>query len=301
MQILKFGAIDIGSNAARLLIMNVIEDGDKVIYKKSSLIRAPIRLGFDVFKKQKIGKRRLDKLVHLMTAFSHLMQVHEVMVYRACATSAMRDAANGQQIVDFVKAKTGIKIDVIDGREEAEIIYRSRLADLVETNKNYLFVDMGGGSTEFTLITNGEMKTSRSFNIGTIRILNEQVTKDQFQELKAWILALREEFGELEVIGSGGNINRYLKLSGKKENEPLSANELHKLYKYVKSFSYEDRIKVLGLNTDRADVIIPAGKMFLKVLKYTNSDHIIVPKIGIADGIIRQLYEKYNTIRASIH
>ena len=293
MKLLKFSAIDIGTNAIRLLFTNVIETKDTAIFKKSSIIRVPIRLGGDVFTSGAIGDEKRDKLVDAMIAFKHLMKVHEVQEYRACATSAMREASNGEEMVRLIKEKADIDIEIIDGKTEAEIIYNNRIVDFLDNTFPYLYVDIGGGSTEITLFTNSIGVASQSFNIGTIRLLNELVKPKEFNFLKEWLKEIKESYPNLKIIGSGGNINKLLKLSRKKEGTPLPVKVLKDVYKYVKSHNYEDRIKVLGLNPDRADVIVLASELLFKIIKWTGAKEIIVPKVGVADGIVQQLYLDY--------
>jgi len=293
LKLLKFAAIDIGTNAIRLLFTNVIEHKDTAIFKKSSIIRVPIRLGGDVFTTGKIGDQKKEKLLDAMIAFKHLMNVHDVTNYRACATSAMREASNGKKMVKLIKDKADIDIEIIDGKTEAEIIYNNRIVDFLDPAFPYLYVDIGGGSTEITLFFNSEVKASHSFNIGTIRLLNELVDQKEFEHLKNWLKEIKEAYPNLIIIGSGGNVNKLLKISGKKESKPLPVKALKDVFKYIKSYNYEDRIKVLGLNPDRADVIIPASDLLFKIVKWTSAKEIIVPKVGVADGIIKQLYLNY--------
>lgn len=294
MKLLKFAAIDIGSNAIRLLFVNVIENKGDTIFKKSSITRVPIRLGGDVFTKGKIGKEKKQKLLNTMIAFKHLMLVHDITDYRACATSAMREASNGIEMVNLIKNQAGIDIEIIDGKTEAEIIYNNKIVDYLDNKNPYLYVDIGGGSTEITLFSNSTAVTSKSFNIGTVRLLNELVKKKEFDYLKSWLKEIKEEYPNLIVIGSGGNINKLLKMSREKEGKILAVKTLKSVYNYIKTYNYEDRIKVLGLNPDRADVIVPASDLLFKITKWSGADEIIVPKVGVADGIVRQLYFDYH-------
>ena len=293
MEVKKFAAIDIGSNAVRLLLMNVIEENNTAVLKKSSLVRMPLRLGEDVFLRKRISDKKAEKLCQLMLAFKNLISANDVVSFKACATSAMREAENNQEIVKLIKEKTGITIEIIDGREEAEIIYTSKLGDFFDLNQNYLFVDVGGGSTEITLISNHQALVSNSFNIGTIRLLNNQVPEETMLELKSWLKEIAQKYGNLKIIGSGGNINKIFKLSHKKEEQPLSFAELKGLNNYLESFTMDERIKILGLNPDRADVIIPACKLFIKMMKWSKAPEIYVPKMGLSDGIVYQLYKNY--------
>ncbi|HAF28965.1 MAG TPA: exopolyphosphatase [Bacteroidales bacterium] len=293
LELLKFAAIDIGTNAIRLLFTNIIENGDHAIFKKSSITRVPVRLGTEVFTSGKISDQKLEKLIHAMIAFKHLMNVHDVIRYRACATSAMREASNGNEVVKIIKEKSNIDIEIIDGKTEAEIIYNNRIIDPLQNSTPYLYVDIGGGSTEMSLFSNSEVVSSTSFNIGTIRLLNDIVNPTEFENLKMWLNHIKKEYPKLKIIASGGNVNKLLKISGKKEGKPLPIKALKDVFNYIKSYSYDDRIKVLGLNPDRADVIIPASELLFNIISWSNAKEIIVPKIGIADGIIKQIYKEY--------
>lgn len=293
MELLKFAAIDIGTNAVRLLFTNVIEDENNASFRKNSLIRVPIRLGEDVFNGGIIRPTKTNQLIDAMKAFRHLMNIHQVERYRACATSAMREAENGIKVVEMVREKAGITIEIIDGATEAEIIYENKIAEIISDAKTYLYVDIGGGSTEITLFQGGVPIRSHSFNIGTIRLLNKQVAKEEKNYMKHWLHQLVEEHPNITVIGSGGNINKIFKLSRYKEQEVIPYKVIKDLYKHIKSHTYEERIKELGMNPDRADVIIPAAKLFLKIMKWADTREAIIPKIGIADGIVRQLYADY--------
>ena len=287
----KYAAIDIGSNAVRLLISNIIEEkGKPVRFKKSSLVRVPVRLGADVFIKEKISKNNKERMLKTMQAFSLLMQTHNVVRYKACATSAMREAKNGQQIADLVLEETGIKIDIIGGEEEAAIIAATDLQSYIDENKTYLYVDVGGGSTEFSVIDKGEKISSKSFKIGTVRLLNDVVKKEAWQELEEWIKTETSKFEKIDVIGSGGNINKIFKISGKSLGKPLSYFYLTSYYNTLQTYSYEERISQLDLNQDRADVIIPATRIYLSAMKWSGAKDIYVPKIGLADGIIKSIY-----------
>ncbi len=289
----KYAAIDIGSNAVRLLISNIIEEkGKPARFKKSSLVRVPIRLGADVFIKEKISKTNQDRMLKTMQAFSLLMQTHNVVRYKACATSAMREAKNGQQIADLVLEETGIKIDIIGGEEEAAIIAATDLQSYIDENKTYLYVDVGGGSTEFSVIDKGIKISSKSFKIGTVRLLNDVVKKEAWQELEQWIKTETAQFEKIDVIGSGGNINKIFKISGKALGKPLSYFYLTSYYNMLQTYSYEERISQLDLNQDRADVIIPATRIYLSAMKWSGAKDIFVPKIGLADGIIKSIYNE---------
>lgn len=294
----KYAAIDIGSNAVRLLISNIIEQkGRPVQFKKNSLVRVPIRLGADVFIENNISKENTQRIVDTMLAFKLLMKSHKVVKYKACATSAMRESANGTQLVDLVLKESGISIDIINGEEEAAIIAATDLHKYIDSNKTYLYVDVGGGSTEFTVIHRGEQVASKSFKIGTVRLLNDMVKKKYWKELEAWIKKHSKFYDKIEVIGSGGNINKIFKISGKSIGKPLSYFYLTAYYKQLQSYSYEERITELDLNQDRADVIIPAMRIYLSSMKWSGAKNIYVPKIGLADGIIKSIY--YDTVSSN--
>ncbi|NNC49455.1 MAG: exopolyphosphatase [Flaviramulus sp.] len=298
LSIKKYAAIDIGSNAVRLLISNIIEQkGRPVQFKKNSLVRVPIRLGADVFIKNKISKENTQRILDTMLAFKLLMKSHKVVKYKACATSAMRESENGKQVVDLVFKNSGISIDVIEGEEEAAIIAATDLNKYINPAKTYLYVDVGGGSTEFTVIDQGNHVASKSFKIGTVRLLNDMVKKESWQELETWISTNAKIYDKIDVIGSGGNINKIFKISGKALGKPLSYFYMSSYYHTLQSYSYEERITELDLNQDRADVIIPAMRIYLSAMKWSGAKNIYVPKIGLADGIIKSIY--YDTVSSN--
>ncbi|MBP0902305.1 Ppx/GppA phosphatase family protein [Mariniflexile gromovii] len=291
LSIKKYAAIDIGSNAVRLLISNIIEQkGKPVQFKKNSLVRVPIRLGADVFVNNRISKENTQRLVDTMLAFKLLMKSHKVVKYKACATSAMRESTNGKQVVDLILKNSEISIDVIGGEEEAAIIAATDLNSYIDPSKTYLYVDVGGGSTEFTVIHEGVQMASRSFKIGTVRLLNDMVSKEAWHELEQWIKLHTAEYDKISVLGSGGNINKIFKISGKAMGKPLTYFYLTSYYQMLQSYSYEERITELDLNQDRADVIIPAMRIYLSSMKWSGAKNIYVPKIGLADGIIKSIY-----------
>ncbi len=290
-QIKKYAAIDIGSNAMRLLIMNIIEQkGKEVQFNKSALIRVPIRLGQDAFTVGEISEENIDRMIDAMKAFKLLMKVYKVEKYMACATSAMREAYNGKEVTEIIKKKADVKIEIIDGKKEAAIIASSDLHQFIKTNENYLYVDVGGGSTEFSLFSNGKMVVSKSFKNGTVRLLNNMVNDVVWQEIEKWIKSNTEGLGNIIMIGSGGNINKTFKLSGKTQDKPLTYKYLKTQFDYINGLTYEQRIAELGLNTDRADVIIPALTIYLSAMKWSGANHIYVPKIGLSDGIVKAMY-----------
>lgn len=291
LNIKKYAAIDIGSNAMRLLIANIVEqDGKDTQFNKSSLVRVPIRLGQDAFTVGEISEENIDRMCDAMKAFNLLMKVHKVEHYKAFATSAMREAYNGKEVTEIIKKKTGIKIEIIDGKKEAAIIASSDLHSLIKTDKTYLFVDVGGGSTEFTLFSDGKMIVSRSFKAGTVRLLNDMVHEVVLDEIEKWIRTNTADFEEVTLIGSGGNINKLFKMSGKSQDKPLSYIYMNSQYAFLNSLTYEQRIAELGLNSDRADVIIPATRIYLNAMKWSGARNIYVPKIGLADGIVKAMY-----------
>lgn len=293
LQIEKYAAIDIGSNAIRLLIATIIEkDEKKPQFKKTSLVRVPIRLGADVFLEGKISERNYERMVDAMNAYQLLMQTHGVTRYRACATSAMREADNGVEIAERIKEQTGIEIQIIDGNDEAAIIASTDLRDLIDTDKTFLYVDVGGGSTEFTVFANGKTVASKSFKLGTVRILNDMVRESVWEEVKKWIKKKTKKYDKISMIGSGGNINSIYKSSGMKIGKPLSYFYLTNYYEKLRSYDYHERIFELQMNPDRADVIIPATRIYLSAMKWSKAKNVYVPKIGLSDGIIKSLYNE---------
>ncbi|MEL1240183.1 Ppx/GppA phosphatase family protein [Flavobacterium flavipallidum] len=290
-KIKKFAAIDIGSNAMRLLVTNIVEqEGKETQFNKSALVRVPIRLGQDAFTVGEISSENRERMVDAMKAFNLLMKVHKVEAYKAFATSAMREAYNGKEVVALIKKKADIKIEIIDGKKEAAIIASTDLHHLLKTDQTYLFVDVGGGSTEFTLFSNGKIVTSRSFKVGTVRLLNEMVCDVVWQEIEKWIKTNTVDFDEISLIGSGGNINKLFKMSGKMQDKPLSYLYINSQYAFLNSLTYDQRISELGLNPDRADVIIPAVRIYLNAMKWSGARNIYVPKIGLSDGIVKAMY-----------
>ena len=295
LEIKKYAAIDIGSNAIRLLIANIIISKNKEPqFKKSSLVRVPIRLGADTFVKGIISDGNKQRMIDAIEAFKLLMKVHNIEKYKACATSAMREAKNGKEVANEILIKTGVEIDIIGGKEEAAIISSTDLNELINSDESYLYVDVGGGSTEFALFSKGEMVSSKSFKMGTVRLLNntEIENKAIFNKAENWIKSNTAVLGKVSIIGSGGNINKLFKMSGKMIGKPLSFTFLNAQYKFLKNMSYDERISELGLNPDRADVIIPATEIFLSAMKSSGATNLYVPKIGLSDGIIKTLYQE---------
>ena len=288
----NYAAIDIGSNAVRLLVSTITEQKGRedTDFRKTSLVRVPIRLGEDVFEKSVISEKNIERMVDTMQAFNLLMKSHGIVKYKACATSAMREAKNGAEVVEEIKAKTGVEIEIIDGNHEAAIIAATDLHELIKNDCNYLYVDVGGGSTEYTLYSSGKTVASRSFKVGTVRLLNDLVDDGAWEEMEKWVRETTKPYKKIDLIGSGGNINNIFKTSGKKEGKPLSLAYIKKYNDLLNSLSYEERVMDLKLKSDRADVIIPASKIYLSSMKWARADNIFVPKIGLADGIIKSLY-----------
>ncbi len=290
---MKLAAIDIGSNAARLLITEVIdEDGGKPQFNKINLIRVPLRLGFDVFEKGEISKERQEMIMQTMKAYHYLLQVYDIKYLKACATSAMRDAANGPDIIRNVKTETGIDIKIITGDEEASYIYENHVAENLDKEYSYLYIDVGGGSTELTFFSEGKLKYRESFNIGTIRLLKGQVEESAWDEMKDHLKMNTKSALPMVAIGSGGNINKVFSLSKKKEGKPLQLELLKDYYKELSSFNLEERMRHYKMREDRADVIVPALQIYINVMRWADINEIYVPKIGLADGLVQSLYEE---------
>ncbi|MFO7864313.1 MAG: hypothetical protein R6U85_09960 [Salinivirgaceae bacterium] len=293
MEFLPFGAIDIGSNAIRLLITNAVEYSADTKFKKVSLIRIPLRLGADVFSYKKISESKYNRLVHAMQGYQHIMQAYNVVNYRACATSAMREASNGPELMAEIRKQTGIDLEIISGKEEAEIIFNTGIAKMLDTDRDYLYIDVGGGSTEVTVVSKTQKIEQESFNIGTVRMLNQKTDDAEVKRFKDFLRLQAGRLKNTSLIGSGGNINKIFKLMGKKYGEVISPAELKNMYDYLNRFTFDERIEVLRLNPHRADVIVPAAKIFMWAFKYSNSNRIYVPKMGLSDGMVQQMYYDY--------
>ena len=296
MNVKKLAAIDIGSNAIRILIANVVqEEGERPVYMKSEMIRVPIRLGQDSFTVGEISKKNMKRVVKAMKAFRLIMKVNGVKHYMACATSALRESNNTYELITRVKKKSKIKIEVIDGRTEAEIISNTTILDSFGQNRNYLYVDVGGGSTEFSVLQDGKRIISKSFKTGTVRMINNMVNEKVWFEIEKWIQTHTAGIEKIALLGSGGNINKIFKLSNTKEGKPLTFIKINTFYQDLKMLTYEQRILKYNLNLDRADVILPALEIYLKALKWSGATKVFVPKIGLADGMIKMMYKKFNT------
>lgn len=289
-----YAAIDVGSNAVRLLIKKEDPDTDRpdLMLKKELLVRVPLRLGFDVFTKGEISEARADDLIRLMKAYKQFLKIYKVDRLRACATSAMRDASNGPEILKKIKKETDIDIDVIGGEEEARIVYNNHVERGGLSDGAYMFVDVGGGSTELNFMVDGRLLASRSFNIGTVRMLTGKVRKGEFDNLTEFLMPIADKYPEITIIGSGGNINKIYKLAKEKnsDDKSISVAELSRIYHVLKPLSVEQRIDRYAMRADRADVIIPAAEIFLHIASTLCVEKIVVPKIGVADGIIDGLY-----------
>lgn len=289
-----FAAIDIGSNAARLLFANVFNSDNKTYVEKATLVRIPTRLGEDVYTVNRITDKKAENLVKTLQAFKLLIDVYNPVAFDACGTAAMREAENGEQVLKKIHQETGFDIRLIDGEEEAKIIRQTHKIGFEESKEVSLFIDVGGGSTDVSISKDGEVLGIKSFKIGTLRILKNKVKKKEWNRLKNWLKSFNEYYGKFHVIGSGGNINKINKLFGDPATYTLSLKNLKRAYKYLNSFTLDERIEKLGLRPDRADVIIPAAEIFLFILRIVEADEVMVPKIGLADGLVYLLYEKHN-------
>jgi len=290
----KLAGIDIGSNSVRLLVSNVIEDEETILFKKSSLTRLPIRLGPDAFADGKISDDNVERLVSGMTAYQKIMEVHGVQKYRACATSALRESKNGIQVVERIYKESGVNIELISGKEEARMIFSSdMIGDLADKHETFLYIDVGGGSTELTLFHQGLIQSSQSFKIGTIRLLKDLVKKKRWDEMKDWIQSKTQAYDEVLMVGSGGNINRTFKLAQKQKGETMSLKGLKAIREQILDFDDEQRMIRFDLNPDRTDVLPHALKIYTNAMKWAGSQEMIVPKKGLADGIVRFLYREH--------
>jgi len=277
---MRLAAIDIGSNAARLLITEVIESNGKPQFNKLNLVRVPLRLGFDVFEKQQISHEKEEMILNCLRSYKYLLEVYGVKNCKAAATSAMRDASNSAQIIERVKNETGIEIEVITGDIEASLIYENHVAENMDKDHSYLYIDVGGGSTELTFFADGKLRFKESFNIGTIRLLKKQVPEQKWDEMKEFIKKnLKDHDNDVIAIGSGGNINKVFSLSKRKEGKPLSLELLKDYHRELSSFSLDDRIRIYRLKEDRADVIVPALLIYINVMRWAKAEEIYVPKI----------------------
>jgi exopolyphosphatase/guanosine-5'-triphosphate,3'-diphosphate pyrophosphatase len=292
----KLASIDIGSNAIRLLICTANEVENDVVFKKNALIRVPIRLGQDVFTTGKISDRNKKRFIDAMIGFKHLMKAHEVENFVANATSAMRNASNSKELLKETLDKTNIPIEVINGAKEAKIIYETHIESLLEMGSSYFYIDVGGGSTEITIFDGKNVVASKSFKIGTIRLLNNQINQEKLNDFKAWIKKHTQSMSQIKAIASGGNINRVFKIIGAKKWSPISLVQVQDIQKQISALSYEQRQIQFNMNPDRADVIIPALEIYTSAFQAGNIEEIYVPKIGLADGLVRKLYNSNKKI-----
>lgn len=289
---LRYAAIDVGSNAVRLLIADITHNENGYSFKKNTLVRVPLRLGDDAFLDHEISARKIEDLLKTMVAFKNLMDVYQVSKYLACATSSMREAQNGQSIIKLIKNRANIDLEIIEGQREANIIYANHIEDTLDINKNYLYIDVGGGSTELSVFVNKVPVASKSFDIGTIRILDNQDKEETWEEMKLWVKEQTKYHKNLAGIGTGGNINKLYRMSNEKEGMPLTFLKLKSMYNQLSGHSLKERIQVFGLNPDRADVIIPAAEIFITLMKWTGIKQVYVPRVGMADGIINLLIDE---------
>jgi exopolyphosphatase / guanosine-5'-triphosphate,3'-diphosphate pyrophosphatase len=290
---LRLAAIDIGSNAARLLISDVVRNKEgRPDFNKLNLVRVPLRLGFDVFEKKEISNEKQEMISQTIKAYKYLTDVYAVKYIKAVATSAMRDAVNSAEIIDRVKNETGIEIKIISGDEEAAVIYENHVAENLDKDHSYLYIDVGGGSTELTFFSQNQLVFKQSFNVGTIRLLKNQVEEKQWDEIKNYIREKIKGHKQVVAIGTGGNINKVFSMSKKKDGKPLPLELLKDYYKEFSSFSLYDRMRTYNLREDRADVILPALQIYINVMRWASIEEIFVPKIGLADGLLHTLYEE---------
>jgi exopolyphosphatase / guanosine-5'-triphosphate,3'-diphosphate pyrophosphatase len=298
---LKLAAIDIGSNAARLLITEVSFIHQQPQFNKINLVRVPLRLGFDVFEYQTISTEKIAMVLHTMKAYQHLLSAYGVVHYKAVATSAMRDAKNADSIIRQVREETGIAIEVISGDAEASLIYENHTAENLNKNQAYLYIDVGGGSTELTCFADHTLIFKQSFNIGTIRLLKNQIAEKNWDEMKEFVRQKTKHFKLLTAIGSGGNINKVFSLSKRKEGKPLTLDMLKDYYKEFSAVSLKERMELYKLREDRADVLVPALQIYINAMRWANATEIYVPKIGLADGLIQHLYEELKSLPSILH
>lgn len=294
---MKLASIDIGSNAVRLLLARVYEINGETMVKKESLVRMPIRLGDDAFTARRISAGKIDRLVETMRAFRFLIRAYESLDYVACATSALREAENGSEVVDRICDEADVHLEIIDGRREAEVLCLSRPSKLIARDRTYMFIDVGGGSTEITLFRNNETVNTASFRIGGIRILKGGVTESDWNEMKRWLKTNTKLMRPVTSIGSGGNINKVFRLARKREGQSIAYDKIKSIYDDIKNYSFEDRIRVLQLRPDRADVIVPACEIYLSAMKWTRSKEMYVPIAGLSDGLVYELYLKQRSVQ----
>jgi exopolyphosphatase/guanosine-5'-triphosphate,3'-diphosphate pyrophosphatase len=289
----RFAAIDIGTNAVRLLLARILDDDGKPFFRKEALVRIPLRLGEDVFTAGEISPDTTSRLVETISGFRHLIKAYPALDYMAVATSALREAQNGPDVARVVTARSGIEFVIIDGQKEAEIIYATHIEEKVNPAKNYLYVDVGGGSTEVSVIAKRKSVASKSFRVGAVRMLKGVVEEEAWREMKAWVRKKTAAYQPLAAIGTGGSINKVFSLSRIKEGAPITYKRIRKIYRELSSVSLMERIVKMGLRPDRADVIVPASEVYLSVMKWARADHMFVPRLGLPDGMVHLLYDRY--------
>ena len=290
----KIAAIDIGSNAVRMLICYIIPSGKKYIFQKNSYLRLPIRLGEDSFKDGIISKSKIHKLSDAILSFKYIMNVHDVEYYQIYATSALRESKNSKEVILEIKKTTGLKINLISGLKEAKIISKGNSIEKLQFNISFLYVDVGGGSTEYSILRRGEEKKSKSFKIGTIRLLNNLVDDKLFIDIKYWLDTYLDDQDKIKLFATGGNINKIQSMTGSKIGKPISYLSLKDLYNNLTKYDYQERMVKFDLNPDRADVIIPALKIFITTMESVGSNKLFVPKVGLVDGMINEIFHKNN-------
>jgi exopolyphosphatase/guanosine-5'-triphosphate,3'-diphosphate pyrophosphatase len=296
----KFAAVDMGSNAVRLLLAQVFEGPSGPVFKKEALVRMPLRLGDDAFLRREISPDKAWQLIKTLSGFRCLMDAYQPLAYRAVATSAMREARNGPILAGQIHDQCGLRLEIISGEEEGSIIFANHFEQRLEAGGAYLYLDVGGGSTELTLFGSGCSTASASFDIGTVRLLDGMVPETRWREMKAWITAAIRGCPEIQGIGSGGNINKIFRLSGRKEGQPITPKHIRATHARLSALSFEARIRELGLRPDRADVIVPAARIYLSVLRWAGIRRMYVPQIGLADGLVHQLYEQHRSRESSL-
>ena len=290
----KIAAIDIGSNAVRMLICYIIPSGKKYIFQKNSYLRLPIRLGEDSFKDGIISKSKIHKLSDAILSFKYIMNVHDVEYYQIYATSALRESKNSKEVILEIKKTTGLKINLISGLKEAKIISKGNSLEKLQFNRSFLYVDVGGGSTEYSILRRGEEKKSKSFKIGTIRLLNNLVDDKLFIDIKYWLDTYLDDQDKIKLFATGGNINKIQSMTGSKIGKPISYLSLKDLYNNLTKYNYQERMVKFDLNPDRADVIIPALKIFITTMESVGSNKLFVPKVGLVDGMINEIFHENN-------
>ena len=289
-----FASIDIGSNAVRLLFANVFENRKRATADKASLIRIPIRLGMDVFELGKISDEKADNLIRTLQAFKLLIDVYKPLAYKACATAAMREASNSAEVLERIRKETGMDVRVIDGQEEANVISALNGIAINKHMGTTMHVDVGGGSTEISVMVGDRFINAASFQIGTLRLLCNKVAETEWTAMQKWLKTYQLEPGQINVIGSGGNINKLTKLYGSTTNNIITQTQLEYAFKHLGDMTIKERIETMGLRPDRADVIVPAAEIFINILKWSHQDFVVAPKIGLADGLVLQQYKEYS-------